>query len=138
VAHGHVDHGLSIWAERIRLPAVKLLLENLPASLHDQRDALAKCLEAMDRTLPLTAVYLFGSHARGEARPDSDVDLCLVADGATEQLKAAQQFRVAISEIRPKPAFTLVPIAPRRLEEKHNNGDYFFQSVLKEGVLLAA
>jgi len=99
---------------------------------------LARCLEAMNQALPLRAVYLFGSHARGEARPDSDVDLCLVAEGATEQLKAAQRFRVAISDIRPKPAFTLVPIAPRRLEEKRIGGDYFYQTVLREGVLLAA
>ena len=117
---------------------MKLLLDNLPASLRDQRETLARCLEAMNQALPLRAVYLFGSHARGEARPDSDVDLCLVAEGATEQLKAAQQFRVAISDIRPKPAFTLVPIAPGRLEEKRIGGDYFYQTVLREGVLLAA
>jgi predicted nucleotidyltransferase len=117
---------------------VKLLLENLPPSLKDQRETLARCLEAMNQALPLTAVYLFGSHARGEARPDSDVDLCLVAEGATEQFKAAQQFRRAISEIRPKPAFSLMPIAPGRLEEKRVGGDDFFQTILREGVLLAA
>jgi len=117
---------------------VRLLLENLPASLASQRETLAQCLEAMDRVLPLKAVYLFGSHARGEARPDSDVDLCLVAEGATEQLKAAQRCRRAMSEIRPKPAFTLVPISPTRLEEKKAIGDFFFATVLKEGVLLAA
>ena len=39
----------------------------------------------MDRAMPLKAVYLFGSHARGEPSHDSDVDLCLVADGAAEQ-----------------------------------------------------
>jgi predicted nucleotidyltransferase len=44
----------------------------------------------MDRTLPLREVFLFGSHARGDARPDSDVDLCLVAEGAERQLQAAQ------------------------------------------------
>jgi hypothetical protein len=44
---------------------MKLLLENLPPSLQDQRETLARCLEAMDRALPLKAVYLFGSHARG-------------------------------------------------------------------------
>ena len=92
----------------------------------------------MDRALPLEAVYLFGSHARGEARPDSDVDLCLVADGAEEQFKAAQRFRRAISEIRPKPSFSLLPIAPQRLEEKQAAGDYFMQTVLTEGVQLAA
>ncbi len=117
---------------------MKLLLENLPASLRDQRQTLARCLQAMNQALPLRAVYLFGSHARGEARHDSDVDLCLVAEGAVEQLKAAQRYRRAIRPIRPKPAFTLVPITPQRLEEKKAMGDFFFDTVMKEGVLLAA
>ena len=68
---------------------MRLLLENLPPSLAPQRETLARCLNAMNGALPLRAVYLFGSHARGEARPDSDVDLCLVAEGAERQLAAA-------------------------------------------------
>jgi predicted nucleotidyltransferase len=116
---------------------VKLLLDNLPSSLRGEREALARCLEAMHRALPLKAVYLFGSHARGAARPDSDVDLCLVSEGAVEQVKAAQRFRRAISDIRPKPAFTLLPIAPQRLREKEAVGDHFYFTVLNEGVLLA-
>jgi predicted nucleotidyltransferase len=117
---------------------MRLLLQNLPGSLKEQREELAECLEAMNRVMPLKAVYLFGSHARGEARSDSDVDLCIVADGANEQLKAARAFRRAMRPIRPKPAFTLVPIAAKRLEEKRANGDFFFETVLREGVLLAA
>ena len=117
---------------------MKLILENLPPSLAAQRDTLARCLEAMDRALPLRAVYLFGSHARGEARPDSDVDLCLVAEGAERQLQTAQQFCWAMWDIRGKPSFTLVPITPDRLEEKKAIGDFFFGTVLKEGVLLAS
>ena len=98
---------------------------------------LARCLEAMDRALPLRAVYLFGSHARGEARPDSDVDLCLVTDGAERQLQALQQFHRAMWDIPGKPAFTLIPITSKRLEEKKSVGDFFFQTVLTEGVRLA-
>lgn len=120
------------------LPKVKLLFENLPCSLAPQRETLARCLEAMDRVMPLRAVYLFGSHARGDARADSDVDLCLVADGAERQLEAAQLLRRAIRGIRPKPAFTLVPITPERLAEKRSIRDYFFETVLNEGVRLAA
>src|SRR5204863_7812752 len=97
---------------------MKLLFENLPPSLAPQRAVLARCLEAMNKVMPLRAVYLFGSHARGDARPDSDVDLCIVADGAAEQLKVARAFRRAMRPIRPKPAFTLIPIAGKRLEEK--------------------
>lgn len=87
--------------------------------------------------MPLRAVYLFGSHARGDARPDSDVDLCIVADGAGRQLEAAQQFSRAIRAIRPKPSFTLVPITSERLAEKKGVRDYFFQTVLDEGIRLA-
>src|SRR5437660_6596377 len=117
---------------------MKLLLNNLPIGLHGQRDALAKCLEAMNRVVPLRAVYLFGSHARGEARPDSDVDLCVVADGAEQQLSAAQQYSRSMRPIRPKPAFTLVPITPARLAEKREIKDFFFETVLREGVRIAS
>ena len=41
-----------------------------------------------------------------------------------------------MSEIRPKPAFTLIPIAPQRLGEKKAIGDHFFKTLLREGVLL--
>ena len=117
---------------------MKLMLENVPPSLRDQKDALRKCLEAFDRVMPLRAVYLFGSHARGEARPDSDVDLCLVSEGAERQLDAAAEFRRATRGIRPKPAFTLLPIAPSRLQEKRDVGDHFFRTVLEEGILLGS
>jgi len=116
---------------------VKLLLDNLPPSLADQRETLARCLEAMDRVAPLRSANLFGSHARGEARPDSDVDLCLVAEGAERQLEAATRFHLAMRPIWPRPSLTLVPIAPRRLQEKQAVGDRFFATILQEGVLLA-
>ena len=114
------------------------MLENLPPSLRDQRQTLALCLEAMDKAVPLQAVYLFGSHVRGQARPDSDVDLCLVAEGAQRQLKTAQQFGAALQAVWPRPSFTLIPITPQRLQEKKAIGDFFFGTVLREGVLLAA
>jgi hypothetical protein len=121
-----------------KLAVVKLLLDRLPASLQSRRDTLARCLQAVDRVRRVRAVYLFGSHARGEARPGSDVDLCIVAEGAEEQLRAAADFRHAMWPVRPGLSFTLIPITPGRLAEKRAAGDPFFQTVLKEGVLIAA
>jgi predicted nucleotidyltransferase len=120
------------------LSSVKLLLNNLPSALKNQRQTLAHCLEAMDRVMPLRAVYLFGSHARGEARPDSDVDLCIVADGAERQLEAARRFREAMCDVWPCPALTLLPITPERLAEKRARNDHFFATVMKEGIILAS
>jgi predicted nucleotidyltransferase len=117
---------------------MKLRLENLPVGLQNQRETLSQCLEAMDRALPLKEVYLFGSHARGDARPDSDVDLCIVSDGADRQLEAAKRWRRAMTSIWPCPALTLMPISPRRLAEKQAVRDHFFATVLEEGILLAS
>ncbi|MBM3859336.1 MAG: nucleotidyltransferase domain-containing protein [Verrucomicrobia bacterium] len=116
---------------------MRLLLDNLPASLQLQREALKQCLEAFNRARHVRAVYLFGSHARGEAQRDSDVDLCIVADGADRQCEAARDFRDELWGIWPRPSLTLIPISPRRLEEKKACGDHFFQTILQEGVLLA-
>lgn len=119
------------------LDAMRLRLENLPPSLEDVRETMARCLDAINRVTPVRSVYLFGSHARGEARPDSDVDLCIVADGAERQQDTARRYREAIWSIWPRPSLTLIPIAPGRLAEKQSAGDHFFATVLKEGVLLA-
>ncbi len=117
---------------------MKLLLENLPPSLAPQREVLRRCLLAMDAALPIQQVILFGSRARGDAGPDSDVDLCLVAEGAARQLEAAQQWRLAMRLVWPRPSFTLIPISPARLDEKKAVGDYFLGTVLTEGVSIAA
>jgi uncharacterized protein len=116
---------------------MRLLLNNLPGSLKNQRAAIENCLRAMDSVMPMRAVYLFGSHVRGEARHDSDVDLCVVSDEAELQLAASRRLSEAILEVWPRPAFTIVPITPRRLNEKRAVRDPFFGTVLGEGVLLA-
>ena len=66
------------------------------------------------------------------------MDLCLVADGAEKQYDAATGWLRSVWDVRPKPSFTLIPVTPARLREKQAIGDFFFQTVLKEGVLLAA
>lgn len=116
---------------------MKLLMDNLPAALRTQRGTLVQCLEAMSHAAQVRAVYLFGSHARGQGRSDSDVDLCIVADEADRQMETAARLREAIWEIWPRPAFTLLPISPARLAEKQDRHDHFFATILKEGVLLA-
>jgi len=116
---------------------MRLIMDNLPPSLCGQREAIENCLRAMAAALPLRAVYLFGSHVRGEARPDSDVDLCVVAEDAKAQLRASQRLSEAILGVWPRPAFTLIPITPQRLAEKQAIGDHFFNTVLAQGVLLA-
>jgi predicted nucleotidyltransferase len=117
---------------------MKLMLNRLPPSLHPQRDKLERCLRAMHAALPFRQVYLFGSHARGEARPDSDVDLCLVTEGAASQARAVREYHRAMRPAHPGISFTLVPITPARLAERRAGGDPFYETVLDEGVPLVS
>lgn len=123
---------------RYTIKIMRLMLENLPPSLRADADVIRQCLEAFDRVMPLRTVYLFGSHARGEAREDSDVDLCIVSEDAAEQFAAAERLRHAIWEVWPRPSFTLIPISPLRLTEKKARHDPFFQTILNEGIQLVA
>ena len=41
-------------------------------------EVLAGMVQAIVREVDPERIYLFGSHARGDARPDSDVDLLIV------------------------------------------------------------
>lgn len=116
---------------------MKLLIENIPEPLRRPEVGLTDCLKACGRVYPVEQVVLFGSYARGEQKPDSDVDLCVVAEGAEHQLETARTLRRAIRDVRPKPAFTLIPITPARLREKEVEGDYFFETIMKEGVCVA-
>ncbi len=113
-------------------------MDHLPNALKSQAESLALCLRAFDRVKPVCRVLLFGSFARGAAGRDSDVDLCVVAEGADDSLKTARSFRRAIRDIRPKPALTLVPISPSRLAEKTSRHDPFFTTILLEGIVLAS
>lgn len=104
---------------------MKLYRNSIPRALRRPETGLEDCLRAFGRARPVERVVLFGSYARGEERPDSDVDLCIVAEGTENQLAAARDFRRSIRDIRPKPALTLIPITPARLAEKTRAGDCF-------------
>lgn len=116
---------------------MNLFLDRLPKGLKTKSESLAKCFKAFNSIRRINEVYIFGSYARGDARPDSDIDLCIVAEGAENQIQTAGLFRRAIRDIRPKPAFTLIPITPERLAEKKAIHDHFFSTILKEGILVA-
>jgi len=117
---------------------MKTHLELLPPELEKHAKAIETCIQAFDRVAHVREIRLFGSFARREARGDSDVDLCIVADGADQQLATARRLRRAIRDVRPKPPFTLVPISPERLREKQRRGDHFFRTVFDEGVAIAS
>lgn len=116
---------------------MKILENSFPPTLAQKRAILRQCLQAFGTVYPIHRIWLFGSHARGTSHADSDVDLCIVADGVMAQDEAAIALRRAIGLIRGKPPFTLIPITPDRLAEKQQINDPFFETILREGITIA-
>jgi uncharacterized protein len=77
-------------------------------------------------------IILFGSHARGEAGPDSDVDLLVVTDRPTGN-DASLRLRRKVKYSFP---LDLIVCDAGRLERRIEAGDYFLQDAVRLGKVL--
>ena len=79
-------------------------------------------------------VILFGSHARGEAAENSDVDLMVVANSELPRFKRAREL---YKLFRPYPfGMDLVVYTPQEVEKGKRSPVSFVSTVLREGKAL--
>jgi len=88
--------------------------------------------------LGLASLVLYGSRARGTARPDSDIDLLLVADeprhrdgmaGVREAFEACADYRAWVAE-RGVPVIGIIPLTPVEAAESR----YLYLDMVDEAV----
>ncbi|PIR16557.1 MAG: hypothetical protein COV46_07825 [Deltaproteobacteria bacterium CG11_big_fil_rev_8_21_14_0_20_49_13] len=80
---------------------------------------------------PPVRVYLFGSHARNEARRDSDIDICLVSREFKRHKERYRSEAVYIA-FRTDPSIQLVLADPE--EFKSNRLSPLFSRIRKEAI----
>lgn len=91
-------------------------------------DRLVQQIVATARPLQ---VILFGSAARGEMAPDSDVDMLVVMPRGTHRRKTAQRlYRQLVGVGIP---FDIVVATPEDLERHRNNPGLIYGTILREG-----
>ena len=79
-------------------------------------------------------LFLFGSHARGDAGPDSDVDLMLVLPDALATFRTKQRIRDVASESSLRTGYVFsVLIVPESLFQERA-GFMVFGAVRREGI----
>ena len=78
-------------------------------------------------------IILFGSHARGTARPDSDVDILVVMDHQGSSLREALRLRQDVEYRFP---LDLIVRSRDEIERRTALGDFFLRDVLREGLVL--
>lgn len=76
-------------------------------------------------------VVVFGSAVRGEAEPDSDIDILVVMPEGTHRRRTAQYLYRSISGI--KIPFDLIVATPSDLDRHKDNANLIYRGILREG-----
>ncbi len=79
-------------------------------------------------------IVLFGSHARGNARPDSDLDLLIIEESDLPRHRRPARYRLALLGMFP--AKDIVVWTPAEVERWRDVGNAFITSILAEGRVL--
>lgn len=89
----------------------------------------------VDAVHPLK-IILFGSAARGEMGPDSDVDVLVVMPDGTHRRHTAQYLYQTIRGV--KVPFDVLVATPSDLEKHRDNVGLIYHTVLREGKIVYA
>ena len=79
-------------------------------------------------------IILFGSRARGQARPDSDVDLLVVMPHAPDSRRAAVEMMQALGDL--PVGKDIVVTTPKHLAERSPVNGLAYKTALAEGRVL--
>ena len=78
-------------------------------------------------------VILFGSYARGNANPDSDVDILVIGSFEGRSVDRSVEIRM---KLRPDFPMDLLVRTPERVRERIEMGDSFMREILDQGKVL--
>jgi uncharacterized protein len=78
-------------------------------------------------------VILFGSYARGNATPDSDVDLLVIGSFEGRSVDKSVAIRM---KLRPGFPMDLLVRTPEKVRERIEMGDSFMREILDQGKVL--
>ncbi len=96
------------------------------------QDHLAEVIRRIVEVAQPDRIILFGSAARGEAGPDSDLDLLVVKAGVDHRRRLAQEIYVRLFGV-PVPVDVLV-VTPEDIEASRDKVGSIIGPALEEGV----
>lgn len=91
-------------------------------------------VERLARAFAAERIVLFGSYAKGTARPDSDVDLLVVADLAGDSAAHQRRGRQLVSDCFPP--VDVIVCTPQDLDDARSDRSLFLMSVIDSGVTM--
>lgn len=106
-------------------------MENRPKAIRDMIEEIVRRI--VGRFDP-ERIILFGSHARGGARPDSDVDLLVVMPVSGSKREKQIEIGVALHDIRI--SMDIIVATPEEVEKRKNIVGTVIRPAMREGEVL--
>ncbi|MFB6226094.1 MAG: nucleotidyltransferase domain-containing protein [Candidatus Paceibacteria bacterium] len=95
-----------------------------------EEDVLDRIVKKIKTEYSPDQIILFGSYARGNPDPDSDLDLLIIKDTEKPQRKRQQELRKKIYP--PEAPFDLIVLTPDEVKRKRKSG-VFINNILNKG-----
>ena len=93
--------------------------------------------QTLRQAVPMATAILYGSEARGDARPDSDIDLLILLDGEQRDLHREDEIAGMLYDIELSSGVIISPmIMLRRQWENRPFKTPFYINVMNEGIRL--
>jgi predicted nucleotidyltransferase len=124
-------NGLETLYNCLKMAAVKV--PTIDKRKRIPQKAIDRVVEQIVEKFKPQKIILFGSYARGDYRPESDVDLLVVMDTPLKESKQSLEIRRHLDVMF---GLDLIVHTPKRLKERLDMGDWFLRDVLKEGKVL--
>ena len=91
--------------------------------------------QAIRRADPTATAILYGSEARGDARPDSDIDVLILLDGDKQNLKREDEISGELYDLELSTGILISPmIMFRKQWENRPFKTPFYVNVMNEGI----